>query len=377
MDGEDDVSDVSPARIGLLFDYIGADGGYDENVLPSLQLVADELLEQGVLERPVEFVVRQVQGLPNGSFRAVRDAFFELVDEDALVIFGPWVSENGAALRPYVEELGEVACITMGGTETMLGEWVFGLPAGSLEEEPIIMATVARLDGCRTVGIAFEDSLIGHEYLRTMRAACQDAGLKVAAEVAIPQVEANKRDAMAVLAAEKPDALVHVGFGLGLVGINAALGDIGWMPPRYTTTAFEFSATSDWWREQLAGWIGLDQYDERNETGRAFLDRFEQRNGRRPEYFFPLYCYDVGRLMMLAIGAARPLTGAGVKEALEQIKMLPAATGAPGTRMRFGRYIRNGWVGSEFLVARRVLPDGSRTVLHGTIEGLVEPPVSS
>ena len=27
--------------------------------------------------------------------------------------------------------------------------------------------------------------------------------------------------------------------------------------------------------------------------------------------------------------------------------------------MRFGKYIRNGWVGSEFLVARRVLPDGS------------------
>ena len=61
-----------------------------------------------------------------------------------------------------------------------------------------------------------------------------------------------------------------------------------------------------------------------------------------------------------------------MKEALERIKMLPAATGAPGTRLRFGKFIRHGWVGSEYLVARRVLPDGSRTVLHGTIEGLVE-----
>ena len=78
--------------------------------------------------------------------------------------------------------------------------------------------------------------------------------------------------------------------------------------------------------------------------------------------------------MMRAIGAARPLTGLGVKEALEKIKMMPAATGAPGTRIRFGRYIRNGWVGSEFLVARRVLPDGSRSVLHGTIDGLLEAP---
>jgi ABC-type branched-subunit amino acid transport system substrate-binding protein len=369
------MSDITPARIGLLFDYLDDEGGFDENILPSLQLVADEYLAQGLLERPVEFVVRAVQGLPNGSFRAVRDAFLELVEQDALVIFGPWVSENGAALRPYVEECAVVACITMGATETMLGEWVFGLPAGSMEEEPIIMATVAALDGCRTVGIAFEDSLIGTEYLRTTRVACRDAGLTITAEVAIPQVQSDKRIAMKALAASGPDAIMHVGFGLGIVGMNDALEEIGWMPPRYTTTAFEFATTSQWWREQLAGWIGLDQYDERNVTGRAFLDRFEARYGHRPEYFFPVYCYDVGRLMMTALANARPLTGAGVKQALEKIKMMPAATGAPGTRLRFGRYIRHGWVGSEFLVARRVLPDASDIVLHGTIEGLLEPPV--
>jgi hypothetical protein len=368
------MSDVSPARIGLLFDYIGQDGTYDENVIPSLQLVADDFLARGVLERPVEYVIRHVQGLPNGSFRAVRDAFYELVEEDVVVIFGPWVSENGAALRQYVEELAEVACITMGGTESMLGEWVFGLPAGSLEEEPIIMATVAGLDGCRSIGIAYEDSLIGHEYLRSARAACVDAGLAITGEVPIPQVDAEKQAAMRTLSEGMPDGLMHVGFGLGLIGMNAALEQIGWTPPRYTTTAFEFAATSDWWRNELAGWTGLDQYDERNEVARGFLDRFEEQHGRRPEYFFPLYCYDVGRLMMLAIANARPLTGLGVKDALERIKMLPAATGAPGTRMRFGRYIRNGWVGSEFLVARRVLPDGSRSVLHGTINGLLEAP---
>jgi branched-chain amino acid transport system substrate-binding protein len=77
--------------------------------------------------------------------------------------------------------------------------------------------------------------------------------------------------------------------------------------------------------------------------------------------------------MLTAIATAKPLTGRGVKEALERIKMMPAAVGAPGTRLRFGKYIRQGWVGSEFLVARRVLPDGSRIVMHGTIEGLVKP----
>jgi len=367
------MSTVSTAKIGVLIDYLDRNDGYDENIMRSLELVGDEFVEQGLVERPVEFVVRAVQGLPKGTFRAVRDAFHELVDEAVLVIFGPWVSENAVALAPYVERAAEVACITMAASETLLGEWFFGLPAGSMEEEPIIMATIAHLDGCRTVGIAFEDSLIGAEYLGTTRAACKEVGLRITAEVPIPQVEADKQAAMEILAADRPDAVLHVGFGLGIPGINAALEAIGWMPSRYTTTAFEFAATSDWWRQQLAGWIGLDQFDERNEVARGFLDRFEARHGYRPEYFFPPYCYDVGRMMLLAIAGAKPLTGAGVKDALEKIKMLPAASGAPGTRLRFGRYIRHGWMGSEFLVARRVLPDGSRSVMHGTINGLVEP----
>jgi hypothetical protein len=368
------MSTVQPARVGLLFDYAKPDGNYDD-MLDSLQLVADELRESGVLERPVEFVMRVVSGLPNGSFRAVKDAFFELVAEDVVAIYGPWVSENAAALTRYVEELAEVPCITMAASETCLGEYFFGLPAGSMEEEPIIMATVAHLDGCRTVGIAFEDSLIGAEYLRTTRAACRDVGLRITGEVAIPQVQSEKSVAMKVLAEDRPDAILHVGFGLGIPGMNAALEEIGWMPPRYTTTAFEFSANSDWWREQMTGWVGLDQYDERNTVGQDFLDRFEAKHGYRPAYYMPLYCYDIGRLILTAIATAKPLTGTGVKNALEKIKMMPAACGAPGTRLRFGRLIRHGWMGSGFLVARRIPADGSPSVLHGTIDGLVEPPL--
>ena len=178
------MSDVTPARIGVLIDYLNPKGGFDENIMRSLELVADEFNEQGLLERPVEFVVRAVQGLPNGTFRAVRDAFHELVDEGALVIFGPWVSENGVALRPYVEAAAEVACITMGASESMLGEWVFGLPAGSMEEEPDHHGHSGRARRLPvSVGIAFEDSLIGNEYLRTTRVACKDGGLRITAEV--------------------------------------------------------------------------------------------------------------------------------------------------------------------------------------------------
>ena len=119
--------EVAPVKVGLLVDYVEGTEHVDAVVQRVLRLTFDEYFEAGVLERPVELVVRAVQGLPNGSFRAVREAFFELVAEDCVVMFGPYVSENGEPLRRYVEELAEVPIITMAGTENMLGEWVFAL----------------------------------------------------------------------------------------------------------------------------------------------------------------------------------------------------------------------------------------------------------
>ena len=366
------MSDISPARIGFLVDTArNPEQPYAPDMLPIFEMVAEEYTAQGLLDRPVELVVRAVLGLPRGSFRAVRDAFYELVEEDCLVVFGPYVSENTVPLREHVERTAQVPILSMAGTETMLGEWVFALNNGSMPEEPRIMAAVATYDGCTSVGIAYEASLIGEEYLRSTRVACKEYGLRVTAEVAIPQVEHEKQAAMAELAGERPDAIMHVGFGLGLFGMNEALQELEWMPRRYTTTAFEFAAGSPEQCRRLAGWVGLDSYDERNQVGQDFLDRYHARTGRRPAYFMPVYLYDMARVIVTAIADARPLTGLGVKEALERIKMMPAASGAPGTRLRFGRYIRQAWVGSEYLVARRVLDDGSGTVIYGTIEGLV------
>jgi len=367
------MSDIAPVRVGLLFDYIEEGRDYDENIIPTFQYVIDDFRERGEFDRPVELVIREVQGLPNGSFRAVRDAWYELVEEDCLVVYGPWVSENGVPLAKYINADGGTPMISMAASESMLGEWVFALPAGSQEEEPIILAAVAAYDGCQTIGIVYEDSLIGEEYLRATREACKRRGLRVTGEVATPQVMADQTPAMTALAAGKPDGIIHVGFGLALAGMNDALDALGWHPHRYTCTAFEFASSYDFWREQLAGWVGLDQYDERNPVAQEFIERFDALHGRRLDYYMPLYCYDVARVILTALSTARPLTGNGMKDALERVKLLPAATGAPGTRMRFGKFIRQGFVGSEFLVARRVLDDGSKVVMHGTIEGLVGP----
>jgi branched-chain amino acid transport system substrate-binding protein len=64
--------------------------------------------------------------------------------------------------------------------------------------------------------------------------------------------------------------------------------------------------------------------------------------------FFPTYCYDIGRILMSAIAAARPLTGEDVKESLERVKVLPAATARPAPA--FGSastYATAGWAANS------------------------------
>jgi branched-chain amino acid transport system substrate-binding protein len=360
--------DLTPIRVGILIDYpTSPDSSTD--MVDALRLVLDEAVAAGRVDRPVELVERQVLGLPNGSYRVVQRAFDELVDEGCLVIFGPYVSENVVPLCSHVERVAEVAIISMAGSENALGDWCFALNNGSMPEEPVLLGAVMRRDGHRRIAIAHEASLIGREYLGFAESAYHDAGLEVVASVAIPQVETDKAEAVDALRRSKPDAIVHVGMGHGLWKFNEALHAADWDPPRYTTTAFEMAYISDEWMQQLVGWIGLDSFDERNEVGQAFLARFEARYGRRRDYFGPCYGHDVGTVIAHGLAGARPLTGEGVRDAIERIKLVPSASGAPGTCLRFGRFIRQGWMGVDYLVARRVLPDASAVVFHATASG--------
>ena len=68
----------------------------------------------------------------------------------------------------------------------------------------------------------------------------------------------------------------------------------------------------------------------------------------------PVVNRDLATVLLHAFADAHPLTPRGVKEALERVKMLPAASGAPGTHFSFGKWTRRGWMGAGYLVARQL-----------------------
>ncbi|MFC8526032.1 ABC transporter substrate-binding protein [Nocardia sp. NPDC057227] len=354
-------STAHPIKIGYLMDFRLPDS-YPKDMLDDLsfpfELVFAEALEAGLIDRPVEVVYREVEGLPKGSVKAVIDGFGELVDEGCLVVFGPNITDNCVAVKEAIEQRFHIPAIAVTGTDDWLGEWTFAFPQGSMTDEPIFWADLLAKAGHRTVGMLVERSLIGESYLRNFRAAAARKGIRVVAEAPIAQTAQDISAAVRALHAAAPDALVHCGFGFGIVFINPVLRELDWDPPRYTSTAFQNAWVNPVMWEAFTGWIGVDQFDEENRVGQDFLDRYEKRYGRRPQYVLPMVNHDVAQTLLRAFTDAHPLSPRGVQEALERVKMLPAAAGAPGTRISFGKWTRRAWMGAGYLVARRLDPDG-------------------
>ena len=67
----------------------------------------------------------------------------------------------------------------------------------------------------------------------------------------------------------RPSALVHCGFGFGIVFVNPALEALDWDPPRFTSTAFQNAWINPIMWNAFMGWTGVDQYDEGNPSGRT------------------------------------------------------------------------------------------------------------
>jgi ABC-type branched-subunit amino acid transport system substrate-binding protein len=354
-------STAEPIKLGYLCDF-RLPASYPkemrDDLTRSLELVFEEGLERRLIDRPVEIVFREVEGLPKGTVKAVIDAYAELVDEGCLAIFGPSISDNCIPTREAIEQRFRVPAVSVTGSDDWLGEWTFSFPQGSLTDEPIFWTDLLVKGGHTQVGVLVEQSLVGESYLRSFRSACRYAGIRIVAEERIAQTAQDVAGALRKLYEAKPGALVHCGFGFGVVHVNSVLQALGWDPPRFTSTAFQNAWMNPvMWRAFL-GWTGIDQYDEGNPVGQRFLDQYEAACGRRPQYCVPVVNRDIATALLRAFADAHPLSPRGVKEALERVKMLPAASGSPGTRVSFGKWTRRAWMGAGYLVARRLDPDG-------------------
>src|SRR6185437_7013896 len=173
---------AEPIKVGYLMDFT-LPPGFPEDLLASFtrcfDLVFEEAVEQGLMDRPVQMIYREVEGLPKGSVKSVIDAFGELVDEGCLSVFGPHITDNCVPTREAIDERYRVPAISVTGSDDWLGEWTFSLPQGSMTDEPIFWADLLARDGHTEVGALIEQSLVGDSYIRNFRKACAAKGIRI------------------------------------------------------------------------------------------------------------------------------------------------------------------------------------------------------
>ena len=113
--------------------------------------------------------------------------------------------------------------ISVCGAEEWLGEWTFALPQGSMTDEPIYWADLLAERGHTEVGVLVEGSLIGESYARNFRKACARTASASWRRSASRRPRRTSATRCAGSATRKATAIVHCGFGFGLVQVNPVL----------------------------------------------------------------------------------------------------------------------------------------------------------
>jgi branched-chain amino acid transport system substrate-binding protein len=335
---------AAPIRIGFLFDFPQADGG--DHLEEAVRLGIDEVAEGGRLDRDVEFVRVEATGLPMGSEHAVVGGFRDLETAGCVAIIGPSISDNGLIVAP-LGDAAELVSINYTGGERTRGHFGFHYQVGSLEEEPVVLAQRLAQRGLRRPAVVFDRSPVGRRYAECFEASTVSVGLEIAGTVGVSPVADDVAEPVARLRSVEPDALVYLGLGVASRAVALALEQLRWAPPVVANSALMFGYARPDWQEGWAGWEYLDVIADDNERRRALA-------GRAPRVAAgPIGCaaVDIGRLLAEGLTRADHLTRAGLRDALERVKRLPATCGEPGTTLSFGHY-DHGALHGDYLVLR-------------------------
>jgi branched-chain amino acid transport system substrate-binding protein len=347
------MSGAKPIVVGVLGDRPG-----DQSAMVGvMREVVDAAVASGRIDRPVEFVVDITDGLPEGTAASVTAGFHRLVAQDALVIMGPTVTDNGLVATELADEF-RVPCCNWTGSDRTRSEWMFHYQIGSLEEEPHLLAGHLTSLGHKRVALVQDRSPIGNRYGAFFENATERLGIQIASKTLISPVSPDLSQTVRGVRQGDVDALVYLGLGLSAGTLGAAMADADWHPPVFANSALMFGYAFPDWVKNWEGWTYVDAWSEKNERLAALL-------AARPDgaTIFPMTVAagdDMGRLLVEGLAGAEILTRAAVKESFERIKCLPATLGEPGTTLGFGHWDRAALKGGFILLRQWV---GGRSVV--------------
>jgi ABC-type branched-subunit amino acid transport system substrate-binding protein len=354
-----------PYKVGFVMDW-GCDTQPVIDMYDAMRMALDEAQDSGLVDRPVDLIVSEVEGLPYGNFAPVLASWRRLVDDGCICMVGPFQSENVLAIAPFVEEARIPTLSQTGSLDWGAGAYQFGINNGTFSDEATIVARYfAEKRGCKRVVSLHDDNALGDEYADFFRLAARRFGLDVVGDYSVSTFlgEEQSAELLERMRASGAEGFVFMGWGTPvLANMMKVLVKMDWDPVRVVTSIFMgftygmgygYDTLWDSQPEVFEGWVGIEQWDTRNEVFVGMLDRFEARYGRRPAHCYTSLGYDQGRVIAEAIGLARPHTAEGIRRGLERVRMLPTATGGPGTYLSYAPGDHRGFKG-DYIVLRKI-----------------------
>jgi ABC-type branched-subunit amino acid transport system substrate-binding protein len=284
----------------------------------------------------------------------VSTTFAELAAEGVLAAVGPSISDNGLIVGPMADALG-LPCVNYTGGEQTRGRYMFHYPVGSLGEEPAVLVRHLVARGCESVAAIYDNTPVGRGYADFLREACESAGLELTGTAAVPALAEDVGPTVHRLRAAEPEALVYLGLGVAARAVALAVAAERWDVRVVANSSLMFGYTRRDWREGWEGWVYVDTVADDN-AERQRLRAMSKRIAAGP---VGVAAYDIGRLLGEAVARTSHLTRDGIRDALERVKQLPAASGLDGTTMGFGHY-DHGALKGRYLVLRAW--EGGRSV---------------
>ncbi len=312
-----------------------------------MRLPVDAAIAAGRIDREVAFVHEYQQGLPNGTAHAVERAFGALVEAGVLLIVGPAIGDNAIVATPLADAYATPA-INWSASERARSDYMFHLQVGSHEDESILMARYLSTNGHRRLGVIYDRTPIGRRHMSFFENECELLGVGISARISIPPLPSDATAQVQAVVDERVDAVVYMGLGWAGREVAKARTALGFDVPAVMNAAGMRGVDADYGRD-IDGWVYPDMHSDGNST----LAEVRRQLGESPPRGAALaFGYDMGQLVAEGVARAPELSRSGIREGLQEIKMVPAAEGYDGTTLGFGRWDRGALKG-RYLVLRQ------------------------
>jgi len=322
----------TPIKIGFVTELSGPWAFIGTNCVAGLNMATDEINKAGgVLNRPLQFIIKDNQTNPSSALAAARTLD---VNDKVAALSGPTNSDTSLSMYGYAEQqkipfLVPVAAfpqLTKPGThytfriEPDAAGWGYAIAKFIEQQKP----------GAK-VAVMYSDTALAHAIVAGFQYQAPKSKLSIVSSILFPQGSSDATVQAAQVKATKPDYVIVIGAGAFDNVLTNQLLDLGIKPPQ-VIHPFGMTTQVFGWGTRSIGSIYGTFFDHGTNSltpeGKSFISRFDSANGRPPSYI-ENFCYNTAYVFKEALQAAGTDDREKLRNALSKLNTKEITSGVP------------------------------------------------